>query len=192
VFDRNQRTLLLSNFFSFMSPDLYSEFIDLLGARVYWTIPMSRCSSIIWCSRQCTNRTGVKNCPICWDPAWLCENQGSLHWLHSTGWENCQGSHSGSNKEMEQDGVNLEAWRLLSYDSQATITDVHSSVKKQIIDVNPLVVLGSIVLALLLQLAVCCWCEDSVTDVVGNVECLVCPLFMFNQLTDCSESVYEC
>lgn len=120
-----------------------------------------------------------------------CENQGSLHWLHYTEWENCQGSHSGSNKEMKQDGVNLKDWRLLSYDSQATMTDIHSSVKKQIIDVNPLAVLGSVVLTLL-QLALCWWCEDPDTDVVGNVECLVWPLFMFNQLTDCSGSVYEC
>lgn len=59
-----------------------------------------------------------------------------------------------------------------SRDSQATMTDVHSSVKKQIIDVNPMAGLGSVVLTLLLQLALCCWCENPDTDVVGSVECL--------------------
>jgi len=46
-----------------MYPYFYSEFVDLLGARMYWTIissvPMTRCYSIIWYSRQCTNRRSV-------------------------------------------------------------------------------------------------------------------------------------
>jgi len=52
------------------------------------------------------------------------------------------------------------------------MTDVHSSVKKQTLDVNPLALFGSILLTLLLQMALCCWCENPDTDIVGSVECM--------------------
>jgi hypothetical protein len=51
------------------------------------------------------------------------------------------------------------------------MTDVHSNVKKQILDQNPLAVFGSVLLALLLQLELCCLCENPNTD-IGTVEYL--------------------
>ena len=68
--------------------------------------------------------------------------------------------------------MDLKDCRLQSYDSQALMTDVHSSVKKQILDQNPLAVFGSVLFTLLLQLELCCLCENPDIDVVGTVECL--------------------